>query len=364
MSQPQLSPPEYDSPGGLIAGSVIMWIVSTLCVGLRFYSKRWKRQGYITADWLILVAAVFATGMTVMEIYGVKEQALGYPLGASIEDPKAVNGRLNKAKHIELSFLLLGIATLGLIKLSVCFLFWHLFARVVFRRFLMVWIAVIIVWALSFVLAGLLECGSHLKALFGQPQAYLDHCGSAIPTGYAMVGSDVATDFITLLIPIPVIFSMKMDRRTRFLTLLTFMIGALSVGASIAKAYIYIKASLGLWTSDAISMLTGLSIWNLAEVHIGIVAACGPTLRPILARILPTESLLSLMSLLGVSSNTSKQNELPSFVKMPEADSAEQLQPGVEKVGSKGADGPRGVRQYEMESWNDAESERRGPHHV
>lgn len=31
---------------------------------------------------------------------GVKEHALGYPLGASIEDPKAVNGRLNKAKHV------------------------------------------------------------------------------------------------------------------------------------------------------------------------------------------------------------------------------------------------------------------------
>ena len=70
MSQSQLSPPEYDSPGGLIAGSVIMWVASTLCVGLRFYSKRWKRQGYIAADWLIVVAAVFATGLTVMEIYG------------------------------------------------------------------------------------------------------------------------------------------------------------------------------------------------------------------------------------------------------------------------------------------------------
>lgn len=31
--------------------------------------------------------------------------------------------------------------------------------------------------------------------------------------------------------------------------------GDRSVGASIAKAYIYIKASLGLWTSDAICKL-------------------------------------------------------------------------------------------------------------
>ena len=73
---------------------------------------------------------------------------------------------------------------------------------------------------------------------------------------------------------------------------------------------------------------------------------------------------MSLLSRMRVSGNTSRQNELPSFVKMPDADSAEQLQPGAEKVGSKGADGPHGVRQYEMESWNDAESERRSRNNV
>jgi len=106
---------------------------------------------------------------------------------------------------IELAYLLLGILTLGLIKLSVCLLYWQLFARVVFRRFLMVWIIILVGWTLAFVLSGLLECGSHLNAIFGTPKDYLDHCGSAIPSGWAMVGSDVATDFITLVIPIPVV---------------------------------------------------------------------------------------------------------------------------------------------------------------
>lgn len=58
-------------------------------------------------------------------------------------------------------------------------------------------------------IAGLAECGSHLLALFGTPQAYLDHCGSAIPTGWAMVGSDVATDVITLILPIPMVSNLE-----------------------------------------------------------------------------------------------------------------------------------------------------------
>jgi len=344
--------PRYDDPAGLIAGTVIMQTLSLACVGLRFYSRRWKRQDYIVSDWLILVALLFGIGLSVIEIYGVSQQAFGYPLGGTIEDARAVTGRLNKAKHLELSYLLLGIAALGFIKLSVCFLYWHLFSRVMFRRFLIVWIGIIIVWATSFVLAGLLECGSHLLAIFGEPQEYLDHCGSAIPSGYAMVASDVLTDLITLLIPIPVILSLQMSTRTRLLTMFTFMIGALSVGASVAKAYIYITATLGLYTEDAISILTGIGVWNLVEVQVGIIAACGPSLRPILGHIIPIKATLSVMSLLGISrlSTKNSSDQLPSFVKMPESE--EQLQ-ASERTPSKGPSERTRVVEHELTTLNE-----------
>lgn len=345
--------PRYEDPAGLVAGTVIMQVVSLAAVGLRFYSRRWKRQRYIVSDWLILVALVFGIGLSVIELYGVSQKAFGYPLGGTLEDPRAVNGRLNKAKHLELSFLLMGITALGFIKLSVCFLYWHLFSMVMFRRFLIAWIVIIIVWATSFVIAGLAECGSHLRALFGTPQDYLDHCGSAMPTGYAMVGSDVLTDLITLLIPIPVIVKLQMSSRTRLLTLLTFMVGALSVGASIAKAYIYIMATLGLYTEDAISILTGIGIWNLIEVQVGIIAACGPSLRAILGRLIPVEATLSVLSLLGMSKASSKNasDPLPSFVKMPESE--EQLHAwegtqGSQRTPSKGPSARTRIDEHEL----------------
>jgi hypothetical protein len=128
---------------------------------------------------------------------------------------------------LELSYNMMGITALGFIKQSVCFFYWHVFAKVMFRRFLLVWIVIIIVWTASSVLSRFLECGSHLMAVFGGPKEYQDHCRSAIPAGYAMVTSDVATDLITLLIPIPVIVKLQMSTRTKLLTLLTFMIGTL-----------------------------------------------------------------------------------------------------------------------------------------
>ena len=124
---------------------------------------------------------------------------------------------------------MIGIAGTGFVKLSVCFLYWHLFSRVVFRRFLMVWTTIVALWMVAFILAGLFECGTHLTAVLGGPEEFYKYCKAAIPSGYAMMATDVFTDFVTLVIPIPVVMSLSLDRKTKILTLLTFMIGSLYV---------------------------------------------------------------------------------------------------------------------------------------
>jgi hypothetical protein len=63
-------------------------------------------------------------------------------------------------------------------------------------------------------------------------------------------------------------------------------------------------------------VLTGLSVWNLVEVQVGIIAACGPTLRPILNHIIPTESIRSLLGSMCAQRASQKAEDLPSFVKL------------------------------------------------
>ncbi|KAI2464122.1 hypothetical protein F4781DRAFT_414149 [Annulohypoxylon bovei var. microspora] len=311
----------YDNPAGLIVGSVFMWLLTVLCVGLRFGNRIRERQRISTSDWLVLAGWIFGTGLTALEIYGIAIKSLGYRVGATLLDPTSVTGQLNKARHIQLGFLLIGVVALGLIKLSVCFLYWQLFAQVVLRRFLIIWMVIIVVWATAFVMSGLLECGNHFMAVFGTPTEYLEHCGSAVPSGYAMVGSDIATDFITLIIPIPVVLKLQMDNRRKLLTLMAFLVGALTVGASIAKGYIYIRSSLGLYSEDGLLILTGISIWNLAEVEIGIIAACGPLLRPVLIRAFTfTSQIATKWYSTSTIYNSKESHELPRFVKMPESE--------------------------------------------
>ncbi|KAI8958939.1 hypothetical protein F5Y11DRAFT_334627 [Daldinia sp. FL1419] len=285
----------YNNPGGLIAGSVILAVASTFVVGLRFHAKKWRGHPILISDWLILAALVFGIALAVLEIYGVAIHALGYPLGHSAETSASDAERRENAKWIESTCLILGAAGAGLVKLSVCFFYWHLFAKAKFRRFLILWITIILLWTICFVIGLIFKCGSHVEAQFLQGGAR-EYCGRSHSLSYGMVGSDIATDFITLVIPIPLICRLQISTQKKLLALLTFMIGTLSVCASILKAYIYIIATLSRGHEDRILILTAVSIWNLVEVNVGIVAASGPTIRIALARILPTEAVLTLVS--------------------------------------------------------------------
>lgn len=60
----------YDNPGGLIAASVILWVLSTTCVAVRCGHRIREGQRFLASDWLILAGSLFGTGLTVLEIYG------------------------------------------------------------------------------------------------------------------------------------------------------------------------------------------------------------------------------------------------------------------------------------------------------
>lgn len=122
---------------------------------------------------------------------------------------------------------MLGIAGIGLVKISAALLYWHLFAQIVFRRFLTIWIGINVLWTVAFLTACILECGTNLWAFFTQSEEYYRYCSSGISSGYALMVTDIATDLVTLLIPIPILIRLKLDTRTKLLTVLVFMIGLL-----------------------------------------------------------------------------------------------------------------------------------------
>ncbi|KAF2709231.1 hypothetical protein K504DRAFT_406182 [Pleomassaria siparia CBS 279.74] len=309
----------YHSRGGIVAGTLALQSISSVCVGLRFYTRFWRVQSILASDWLVLAAFVCGTGLGVMEIYGVAVNAFAVPLNTTSHVSQGKSERLATVTHMEYAFVLVGILAIGLIKLSVSLLYWHIFSKVKFRRFLTVWIVFLVLWTTGFIIAELLECGVHPLKIFGSRQDVKDYCPAVHDIGYALAGSDIATDLITLLIPLPLVFAMRLPTTRKILVTATFLIGVMAVGASTAKGYIYISAVLALAKEDGIILITAYSMWNLVEIHFGIIAACGMTLRPVLGRMFPAQRFIawarSSFRSRKPPRDAEKFEDLPSFVR-------------------------------------------------
>lgn len=60
-----------------------------------------------------------------------------------------------------------------------------------------------VAWTLSFTLCTLLQCRGHMNP--PNPREYKQYCRACKDSGYVYVGSGIASDLITLLIPIPIV---------------------------------------------------------------------------------------------------------------------------------------------------------------
>lgn len=80
--------------------------------------------------------------------------------------------------------MVIGVAAMGLIKLSVCLLYWRIFGKAqMMRKFLIVWMFMNIAWTIGFVGFLLGQCGSHLLALFSATE-HLTYCEKHPLAGY------------------------------------------------------------------------------------------------------------------------------------------------------------------------------------
>lgn len=84
----------------------------------------------------------------------------------------------------------------------------------------------------------------------------------------------ILTDFLLAILPVPLVWHLQRDTATRVSLVLVLSLGIFAATAGIIR-----QLNIGpLDEHDA------YSIWNFNELHIGIIAASLPTLRPLLER--------------------------------------------------------------------------------
>ncbi|OAL01240.1 hypothetical protein IQ06DRAFT_293343 [Phaeosphaeriaceae sp. SRC1lsM3a] len=302
----------YDNAHGLIAAAVIVQTLVLAIIISRFVSHKMKGLKYHTSDYLIIVAGVLSTAMAIEQIYCAANGIFAVrvaPLQKS--NPAAAVDFLYRARMHNYSFVVTGILAIGFIKTSVSFFYLQIFSIPKFRPFIIVWIVFMVMWTVGFFTAFMAICGDN--GLFSardhmNPAVQAKECGSTRHLDFGVLISGTVSDLVTVLLPLPMIWSLHLRTIDKISICAIFLIGMVSVGASTARSYIgiYTKFAPKDKIMDSGLGVTATCVWTLVEVQVGILAACAPTIRPVMRELIQNGIFSGLVS--SVSSIVSRKS--------------------------------------------------------
>ncbi|OBT58914.1 hypothetical protein VE04_00582 [Pseudogymnoascus sp. 24MN13] len=172
--------------------------------------------------------------------------------------------------------------TVAITKLSFLFLYLDIFPQRNFR---------IICWALIVHISAAIVALSFTTIFQCTPVKYSwdktvpGSCINIKAFWYGQSGWNTLMDVIVLILPIPVIVKLQMNRRAKLGLLAVFILGTFVCITSIERL---ISLNFNATFAKDFTWATGTSvIWTQVESTVGVICACAPTLRSPLARLMP-----------------------------------------------------------------------------
>ncbi|KAE8310019.1 hypothetical protein BDV41DRAFT_566935 [Aspergillus transmontanensis] len=246
------------SAGEVLAAGVVLPIVCLACVMLRFLARGKQKYQHLT--------------------------------------PNMALAKYNRAYEteakIEFYFQLFMIAAYGFIKSSIILFYRRIFVSNTKSRFAIIsniCLAVTVVWAVAFFLLFLFGCKTKIYLHWAPIQEVRDKCGDPLAAESALVISDLITDLAILLLPFPKaddnmqIWTLQMSVRRKIALSCIFGVGLMALSASVVRLAIYLIVFLVGYEAgyDPDQTVTTMLWWSMIEVSLGLIAACLPTLRPL-----------------------------------------------------------------------------------
>ncbi|GKZ18399.1 hypothetical protein AbraIFM66951_000957 [Aspergillus brasiliensis] len=156
--------PSAPSPTALLVVTSIFTVTSLSSVTLRFYARRLARLDILADDWLALAALFFTLVYNSTLLAGTSRNII-----ANYTHPTA-EAEI-QAKKYQLALQIIDILALGLTKLSFFCLWKRVFSTHPVHRLCTFLIGAVTVWIIAFILATILQCGSHVSLIWSSEAA-------------------------------------------------------------------------------------------------------------------------------------------------------------------------------------------------
>ncbi|KAL6707888.1 hypothetical protein ACN47E_003562 [Coniothyrium glycines] len=264
----------------MVSLAIAFMILPLLFVSLRLWAKRLsKRIGW--DDFLTVGALTVSLTCSTLQLAAAEHGYLGshQPLDENgqpiLDDPGLIF-----FEETKFAINMISIVGLGLTKCSILVLYKNIFDVRRFRVAVYCVLAYVIAWTVSFTFSHLFTC--YPITVFIEPY-YHNNCVQTVPMFLALLYTDVLADIVILVLPIPMVLSVRMETKKKLAVIAMLTLGAAVCAVSITRvvATYSIAGEYLKHPDDVIYYTAPVFFWTNIELSLGVVCACLPTIRPV-----------------------------------------------------------------------------------
>ncbi|XDG02261.1 hypothetical protein ABKA04_001876 [Annulohypoxylon sp. FPYF3050] len=270
---------------GLGIAFSIITIIAIIAVVLRFKVRRIKGQKLGSDDWTIVIALILGIAVTVDILIMTQVGGLGthaqYDNDGNPVNPEAIVVYGKTVYALEL----LTWPAVGFTKVSVVLMYKRIFKTPKFKLIANILIGFNIAWTIAFTFALMFSC-MPIASSWDSSLPYT--CVDLVALFTTALATDVATDFLVLLLPIYKVWQLPMPTGRKLMVVGIFLLGGLVSVIGIIRIHFLTQVYGVLESSpeaDTTWMYSQVYYWTIIETNVGVLSACLPTFHPIQERL-------------------------------------------------------------------------------
>ncbi|KAF7958143.1 hypothetical protein EAE96_003705 [Botrytis aclada] len=262
---------------GLVVVTCVFVPLAIMAVSVRTFTRSRIVRIFAADDYVMIFALLTSIALT-----GCILNLLDYGLGKHLYDVPLDDLYPNFLKINVIAAMLFCAAT-GMAKTSVLLFYRRIFPSKNFHCVIWCLVAFTICYSSASVLANLFSCRP-ISASWDIQYAGTAKCINRPVFYFAQAGLGIATDFATVIAPLPMMWNLQIPIRQKIGVGGILIMGSFVCVVSIIRLkslYVLLKGTdLTLDTVDAL-------LWCVIELNLSIVGGCAPTLRPFMRKYCP-----------------------------------------------------------------------------
>ncbi|KAE9378911.1 hypothetical protein N431DRAFT_499610 [Stipitochalara longipes BDJ] len=247
-----------------------------VAVTLRIYSRCTIAQSLGADDWTVVVAAaILITSIVLLVLDGLTNG-----IGRHIWDVSP--SLLVPALKVFYVLDILYITLVNLIKVSILLFYLRVFPNAWFRTADLITLAVVVTSWIAIIIPTIFQCNPIILTCTGGIWNFSlqAECLNLHAFAYTTGGLFIALDIVILILPIPCLVKLKMDRKKKINVM--FSIACIT---SIVRLHFIVRFAN---SSDPTWDDVDTAIWSTLEFSVAMVCACLPAIRALFSRWLPS----------------------------------------------------------------------------